>query len=345
MQMMRLGRTEILASRTALGALPIQRREEKDAVRILRTAYERGINFFDTARYYSNSEERLGKALSDVRSQVFIATKTGASDRKGVLAELETSLRNLKTDYVDIYQLHNPASVDYEDPESAFAGLLEARQKGYVRFLGLTNHRYLVAMDGAKSGKFDTIQFPFSLLATEKEKTLVQLCKDNDLGFIAMKALSGGLIRRPDAAFAFLRQYPHVLPIWGIQFSRELEEVLSYEANPPELDEEMRRIVEEEKSVLSGDFCRGCGYCQPCPAEIPIEMAARIELFMTRSPYVELLSHEFAEKMERIDDCIHCNHCKDHCPYGLDTPELLKKNLAWYRAFRNDHYWEIPDTK
>lgn len=335
--MMRLGRTGIEASRTAFGALPIQRISRDDAARLLQKAYENGVNFFDTARAYTDSEEKLGHALSHVRDEIYIATKTHAETRVGVLEHLETSLRNLKTDYIDIYQLHNPPMIDYDDPEGAYAALLEARDKGLVRFLGLTNHRLDVALDAAKSGRFDTIQFPINVLSSPDDLTMIDACRELDLGLIAMKAMSGGLIRRPDAAFAFLRRYPNLLPIWGVQREAELDEFLGYEARPPALDDEMVQAIQAEREELSGGFCRACGYCQPCPAQIPIETAARLSLLMTRAPYEQFLTDDFGAQMERIEDCTECGHCRENCPYGLDTPELLRANLDWYRAFRDEH--------
>ena len=338
MDQMRLGRTNIMASRSGFGALPIQRNGREDAARILRKAYEEGINFFDTARAYTDSEEKIGCALSDVRNHIFIATKSGAKDKKSLLRDLETSLRNLKTDHIDVYQLHNPASLpDYEDPDGLYQGLLEAKKKGYVRFIGLTNHRLSLALQAARERRYDTIQFPLSSLSSDEDLKLVRLCGENDIGFIAMKGLSGGLITNAATTFSFLRQFGNVLPIWGIQRMSELEEFLAYEEHPPVLDEAMRKLIEKDRSELAGTFCRGCGYCLPCPAGIPIETAARISLLLTRSPYQGYLTEEFREKMERINNCVHCNHCKNHCPYGLDTPVLLRQMLKSYNEFYEAH--------
>lgn len=337
MEKMRLGKTEIMASRTGFGALPIQRISINDAAFLLKKAYDNGINFFDTARAYTDSEEKIGYALSNVRKNIFIATKTAATDKKSLFKDLETSLRLLKTDYIDIYQLHNPASIDYDDPDGIYAGLCEAKRKGLVRFIGLTNHRLNLALEAASSGHFDTIQFPLSMLSSDEDIKLIDECRKNDVGLIAMKAMSGGLIRRPDAAFAFLRQFPNVLPIWGVQRERELDEFLRYENNPPVLDDAMRQLIKKERLELSGDFCRGCGYCKPCPAGIPIETAARLTLLMSRSPYQPYLSDEFKEQMDRIEKCTGCGHCRRHCPYGLDTPALLRRNLEEYREFCKHH--------
>jgi len=335
MEKTRLGRTGLMVSRTAFGALPIQRVDMETARTILRQAYEGGINFFDTARGYSDSEAKLGYALADVRQEIILATKcSGAKDRASVLQLIETSLSNLRTDYVDILQLHNPATLpDPDDPDSTYAGLIEAREKGMARYIGITNHKLDRALEAARSGMYDTVQFPLSAISAERDLELIAVCKEHDVGLIAMKAMSGGLLTDARLAFAALRRYENVVPIWGIQRESELAEFLALEADPPEWTAELAAAVEREKAELSGDFCRGCGYCLPCPVEIPIPMAARISLLLHRAPSARFLTPEWQAQMDRIEDCLECNQCSEKCPYELDTPALLKKMLVEYRAF------------
>lgn len=326
-----------MVSRTALGVLPLQRVEMPEAVRILRRAYDAGITFYDTARGYTDSEEKIGNALGDVRDSIVIATKSFATTKTKLLEQLETSLRNLRMDYVDVLQLHNPDAVpDPNDPESAYAGLLEAREKGMVRFFGISNHRREVAQAAIESGLFDTLQYPLCHLSAPDDLALIETCKQADMGVIAMKALSGGLITNARAAFTFLRQYENLVPIWGIQRMSELEEFIELEANPPSL-EEMWPVIEQDRAELAGDFCRACGYCMPCPQEIPVSMAARMSLLVRRMPYQGFMGPEWHEKMHRIENCTECGHCRAHCPYGLDTPALLKKQLADYELFYEEH--------
>ena len=334
MKKIRLGRTDVTVSQTAFGCLPIQRITFDEAKFLLRKAFDNGVNLFDTARAYSDSEEKIGYALNDVRAQIFLATKSMATDRAGVLSDLKTSLRNLKTDAVDLLQLHNPLTLpDPNDPESAYAGLLEAKKLGLTRFIGMTNHQLKLADEAVRSGLYDTLQFPLSALSSPEELALIALSKQHDVGLIAMKALCGGLLTNIDAAFTFLRQFDNVAPIWGIQRESELDQFLALEKNPPKLDAGMLAEIDREKQALSGDFCRGCGYCLPCPAEIPIPMAARITLLMQRAPTADFLTPEWQAKMRRVEDCIECGHCIDHCPYGLDTPALLKKTYAEYLTY------------
>ena len=332
MDTMRLGRTNLRVSRSGFGALPIQRISFDEAKAILRKAYDNGINFFDTARAYTNSEEKIGYALADVRNDIILATKSKAGDRKTLLKDLETSLRNLKTDHVDILQLHNPAELpDPEDPESSYAGLLEARQKGLIRFLGVTNHKIGNALQAAASARYDTVQFPLNSLSAAADLKLIEVCKERDLGVIAMKALSGGLITNAATTFAFLRQYDNLVPIWGIQKLNELDEFIAFEKNPPILDEAMWRLIEKDRTELAGDFCRGCGYCMPCPVGIEINSCARMSLMIRRAPQAAQLTDKAQAMMKKIEDCLHCGKCKAKCPYGLDTPRLLEENYQDYR--------------
>ena len=335
MEQTKLGRTGMHVSRTAFGALPIQRVSFKQARTILRQAYEGGITFFDTARGYSDSEEKIGEALSSVRSEIVLATKSsGARDRASLLERLEVSLKNLRTDHVDLLQLHNPGTLpDPEDPDSLYGGLLEARRKGMARHIGITNHKLDNAIAAARSGLYDTVQFPLSAISADKDLDLVDVCRQNDVGLIAMKALSGGLLTDARLAFAALRQYENVVPIWGIQRESELAQFLALEADPPLMDDGMHAAIEREKAELSGDFCRGCGYCLPCQVEIPIPTAARMAYLLRRSPNERLLTPEWQEQMMRIEDCLECGQCSERCPYDLDTPALLKKMLQNYLAF------------
>jgi len=329
-----LGSTGITVNKNGFGALPIQRRTKEEAVIILRKAYEKGVRFFDTARAYSDSEEKLGLALADVRKEIFISTKTMSLTSEKIKADLETSLSLLKTDYVDIFQLHNPAVCPKPgDGSGVYETLLDLKAAGKIRHIGITNHRLHVAKEAILSGLYETLQFPFCYLSGPQEEELVRLCKEHNMGFLAMKALSGGLITRSDAAYAFMNQYPTVLPIWGIQHEHELDEFISYQTDEPTVTGEIAELIRHDKAELSGDFCRGCGYCMPCPAGIQINNCARMSLMLRRAPSQRWLSPEWQTNMEKINDCLHCGACMRKCPYGLDTPSLLTKNLLDYKTF------------
>jgi predicted aldo/keto reductase-like oxidoreductase len=334
MRTIRLGRTGLSVSGTGFGALPVQRASLEEGARLLRRAFDAGINFFDTARVYTDSEEKIGRALSGVRSKLFIATKSGAGDKATILQHLETSLRQMQTEYVDILQLHNPRELpDPADPNSAYAALAEARRQGKARFVGITNHSLAVARQAAESGLYDTIQFPLSAISSAGEFRFVEECAARDIGVIAMKPLCGGLMTNPAPSFAALRQFGNLVPIWGIQRERELDEILALEAHPPALDAAMRAEIEKLRQELAGEFCRACGYCLPCPANIPIPMAARMGYLLRRMPWQQFLTPQWREKMARVDQCQSCGHCREHCPYELDPPRLLRKMFEDYKAF------------
>ncbi len=327
-----LGKTDIIVNKNGFGALPIQRISFDDAKVLLRKAYDAGVRFFDTARFYTDSEEKIGYALSDVREHIYIATKTAATTAEGFWKDLETSLHNLKTDYVDIYQFHNPAVCPKPgDGSGLYEAMLEAKEQGKIRFIGITNHRMSIAEEAIESGLYDTLQFPFNYLSTEREIALAKACVEHEMGFIAMKGLSGGLLTNSAAIYAYMAQFENVLPIWGVQKESELDEFLSYIGNPPELTDELKAVIEKDQKELAGEFCRGCGYCMPCPAGIEINNCARMSLLLRRSPSARYLSPEGQAKMKKIEDCLHCGHCKSMCPYGLDTPKLLEENYKDYK--------------
>ena len=225
MKTVTLGNTGITVNRNGFGALPIQRISVEEAGKLLRKAYDNGIRFFDTARAYSDSEYKIGQALADVRDDIIIATKTASTTVEGFWKDLETSLSMLKTDHVDIYQFHTPSFCPKPgDGTGLYEAMLEAKAQGKIRHIGITNHRLHVAREAVESGLYETLQFPFSYISGEQELELVNKCKAANMGFIAMKGLSGGLITNSAAAYAFEAQYDGVLPIWGVQREKELDD-------------------------------------------------------------------------------------------------------------------------
>ena len=336
MDLVVLGKTGLTVNKNGFGALPVQRVSKKEAVYLLQKAFYNGINYFDTARVYSDSEEKLGAAFEYTRERIVISTKTAAQDAAGMRRDLEESLRRLKTDYIDIYQFHNPAFCPKPgDGSGLYEEALKAKEEGKIRHIGITNHRLAVAKEAIDSGLYETLQFPFSYLASDKDLEVVKQCGEAGMGFIAMKGLAGGLIHNSACAYAYMAQpqFAHVAPIWGIQRESELDEFLSYQECPPQLDGRMRAEIEKDREELSGGFCRGCGYCMPCPAGIEINNCARMSLMLRRAPKEGWLSPAWQEKMKRIEDCLHCGQCIKKCPYGLNTPQLLAKNYEDYKTF------------
>ncbi|MCL2427183.1 MAG: aldo/keto reductase [Oscillospiraceae bacterium] len=337
MEKTRLGKTNLMVSRTSFGALPMQRVTDDEARALLRTAFDGGINFYDSARGYSTSDYRVGHMLADVRDQVIIATKTFASNKEEFEKQLDESLSDIGS-YIDIYQFHNlPFFPRPGGSDGLYDAMLKAKEEGKIRHISFSSHRLELAKEMVASGLYDTVQFPMSSLATDEEIELIKLCKEHDVGFIAMKALAGGLLTNAKSAFAFLRQYENVVPIWGIEKMWELEEILSYEKNPPILDDEMWEVINKDRKELSSGFCRACGYCLPCPAEIQIPMTARMALLLGRARWQSFITEEWQNEMHKIRNCTDCGHCIKNCPYNLDTPALLRENLEFYEKFATEH--------
>lgn len=335
MKTITLGNTGITVPQNAFGALPIQRVEKDYAVMLLRKAYEGGMRFFDTARAYSDSEEKMGAAFDGMRDKVYIASKTMADTPEKFRQDLETSLHNLRTDYLDLYQFHCVKQCYRPgDGTGMYEAMMEAKEQGKIRHIGITAHKIGVAEDIVESGLYETLQFPFSYLATERDIQLVQACEKAGMGFIAMKGLSGGLLTNSDACMAFLSQYP-VLPIWGIQRESELDEWLGYFEHEIPMTPELEAYIEKDREELLGDFCRGCGYCTPCTVGIQINNCARMSQLIRRSPSAQYLGEEWQGLMLRIEECVDCGICKTRCPYELDIPTLLRKNLEDYKSILN----------
>ena len=328
-----LGRTGLAVPQNGFGALPIQRIPKADAVRLLRRAFDGGMRYFDTARAYSDSEEKVGEAFAGgPRDEIVLATKTQAKTPAEFREQLETSLRTLRTDRIDVYQFHCVGQCWRPgDGSGMYEEMLAAKAAGKIRHICVTSHLVAVAEECVDSGLYDTLQFPFSYLASDREVALVKRCEAANVGFIAMKGLAGGLITRSDAAMAFISQFPNVVPIWGVQREKELDEWLSYMADTPSMTPERRALIERDRKELAGSFCRGCGYCLPCTVGIRINDCNRMSLMIRRAPSASWLGENWQTEMEKIVDCVDCRQCVEKCPYELDIPNLLRKNLEDYR--------------
>nr|WP_296877608.1 aldo/keto reductase [uncultured Methanobrevibacter sp.] len=326
---MKLGKTNLEVNKNGFGALPIQRCNMDESIEILQKAYANGIDFYDTAHFYTDSEEKLGNAFEDVRENIYLASKTAAETPKVFWSDLETSLKSLKTDYLDLYQFHNISFTPKNDDE-LFKAMIQAKEDGMINHIGITTHKITFAHEAIESGLYETLQYPFSYLSGSEEIDLVNKCKQLDVGFIAMKAMGGGLIKNSKASYAFLNQFDNVLPIWGIQKISELDEFLSYDENTV-LNDSLKAEIEKDKNELGEDFCRGCGYCMPCPEGIKINTCARMSLWVRRFPTEPHLTEEWQQIMAKSEDCIECYSCVDNCPYELDIPRLLKENYEDYK--------------
>ena len=326
MRKVRLGRTGIEVNEVAMGCLPIQRVSKDEAVKILHRAYDGGVELFDTAHVYTDSEEKMGAAFTpSMRKNIIITTKAQCMDYKTAMQQLDLSLQRLGTDYIDIYQWHNPSKIDdaLENEDSVYHAMLDAKAQGKIRFIGITNHHLGRATEAAKSGLYDTVQYPFSMLSSEDEVELTRLCKEQDVGFLAMKAMCGGLLEDGTAPFAFMHQFDNVLPLWGVQKVEEMDQFLSLAADPSAFDEEMQKQVELIRAENGNEFCRGCGYCMPCPMGINLPIMMRIEFFIKRNRPEKYLAEPYYSQVQQIDTCIKCGKCMSKCPYQLNIPERI----------------------
>ena len=332
MQKVILGSTGIEVNNCGFGGLPIQRISDEAAEKLLWKAIDAGINFFDTGKTYGDSEVKLGRVLSKVRDKVYIATKTPAKNPEDFWKDLNQSLERLQTDYIDVFQFHNPPFCPKPgDGTGIYEAALEAKAQGKIRHIGISSHKLPIAKEIIESGLYEVLQFPFCYLATEADMEIVEGCREANIGFMAMKALAGGVIDNAKAAYAYQEQFDYVVPVWGIQRETELDEFISYMENPPVMDDEMKAIIKKDQEELSGDFCRGCGYCLPCPAEIQINQCARMALLLRRGNATNFLSPTWQENMKKIENCINCGACASRCPYGLNPPEMLKKHYEDYK--------------
>lgn len=338
MEKMILGRTGLEISRSGFGALPIQRVSFEEAARLLNRALDAGINYIDTARAYSDSEAKIGAGVGNRRNEFFIATKTHAKTGEALKKDLETSLRELKTDVIDVYQFHNPGFVPVPGGEDGlYDAAVQARREGKIRFIGITQHSIERAFQAVNSGLYDTMEYPFNHLSTERDRELVHLCSEKNVGFVAMKALSGGLVTDARLPFVFLREYANVVPIWGFQKMEELNQIIDMEQNPPVRTDEIDRLIERDRRELSGAFCRSCGYCLPCPADIKIPQANRMMQLLGRAVWQNYVTSEWQREMEKIENCVHCGACAKRCPYGLKPYESMREQLKGYREFVKTH--------
>jgi len=329
-----LGSTNITVPKNGFGALPIQRITKEEAARLLRKAVDGGMNYFDTARAYTDSEEKMGYAFQGIRDKLIIATKTMATGAEGMWSDLEASLKALGTDYIDVYQFHNPAFCPVPGGEDGlYDAALEAKKQGKIRHIAITNHRLKVAHEAIDSGLYALLQFPFSYLSGPKEQELVDKCREKGMGFVAMKGMAGGLIRDGLTAAAWMARQEDVVPIWGVQHEWELDQFLSAVRETPELTPQRQEEIDRDRAELCGDFCRSCGYCMPCPVGIQINQCARMSLLLRRMPAEQYLTEQWQGEMKKIEKCLHCNQCRFMCPYGLDTPRLLQDNYKDYWAF------------
>jgi predicted aldo/keto reductase-like oxidoreductase len=338
METIRLGKTGLMVTRLGFGGIPIQRLDEAGAVRVVRKCLEHGINFIDTAANYSTSEERVGRAIAGRRDGLIIATKTMQRTREGVEKELKRSLSRLGVDHIDLYQLHAVNTFDEYRQVTALGGAMEALREAYksglVKHVGCTSHSADVAKEAVKSGLFETLMFPLNFVACEAADELLPLCREHNVGFIAMKPIGGGMLDNAVIAVKYLLQYDDVLILAGIEKEEEIDEIAGVLAGLPGLTDAERREMEWVRKELGTRFCRRCDYCKPCPEGVPISLVMITKSFLRRMPIERLATGWFADGMKDAENCTRCGECLSKCPYGLPIPDMIEENLALFKEER-----------
>jgi len=342
MDRIRLGRTGMMVSRLGFGGIPIQRVSDDEAVAVVRKCLDLGVTFLDTANAYTTSEARIGRAINGRRQEVIIATKSGSRTREGLERHLKLSLERLGVDYIDLYQFHGIS--DFKsletvlDPKGPMAAVEEAKKAGIIRHIGITSHQIDVAKEAVKSGRFESLMFPFNFITCEPADQLLPLCREHDVGFIAMKPLAGGALDNVTIAFKYLLQFDNVLPIPGIEKPREIEEIVRVLQGPREMSAAEQREMQKMRDELGTRFCRRCDYCQPCTQEIPISLMMSADTAIKRMPPDRLFTAAFfADAVEKAANCTQCGDCEERCPYHLPIQEMLAEQVGYFRQAKQKY--------
>jgi predicted aldo/keto reductase-like oxidoreductase len=333
----RLGKTDLEVTVVGFGGIPIQIVAEDVAVAAVRKAYDLGINFFDTARGYTNSEERIGKALEG--RKYFVATKSGNREAEGVYRDVERSLANLRRSQVDLYQLHGVNNDDELDgvlaPGGALEGLRRARDEGKIAHIGITGHRRETLVNAVeRCDDFASVQVPFNLVEDEILDNLVPLCAERDVGIIAMKPIGGGNFTNAPLAVKWCIAQPITVAIPGMATPQEVEEDLAV-VKQPTLTAEEQVAIDRMRSELNQRTCRRCRYCEPCPQGVQIGMLLHGRSIVHRMGAARWKEWGAIEIIASADLCTECGECVEKCPYELPIPELIRE--------ATDHYRTIPE--
>jgi len=312
-------------------------------VKVVRRCLDLGINYLDTANGYTTSEERIGKAVKGRRKDVFIATKSFPGTPEIIEKNLELSLKRLDTDYIDLYQFHginDTKTMDrILDPESGLYNVFEkAKKEGKIRHIGVTSHQMDTAKALVRTGRFETLMFPFNFITSEPADELLPLCRQNDVGFIVMKPLAGGMLDNARIAFKYLLQFKDVVTIPGIEKISEIEEIAGYYEGPQRITAADRREMQRMRDKLGTRFCRRCDYCQPCQQGIAISMVMTFPTFVKRLPPDWYLEGGFiADNMAKAATCVQCGECEARCPFQLPIREMIAENCKLYEEIKAAH--------
>lgn len=310
------------------GGIPIQGISFEEAEKVILHAVDRGINFFDSARGYTDSEEKIGRALQKRRGSIYLATKAMSRDAASMRGELEASLRNLRTDMIDLYQLHCVGSSEQLDrvlgPGGAYETLARARDEGKIRWIGITGHSRDVVLEGIETGMFDTAQFPFNPIETEWMEKVVPAASGNNTGTIGMKPAAGGALGNIPLSIRYTLERGIDVSIPGMDSIEQVDDNCSAGEDTPPLTVDELEFLSGEKTFWGEQFCRRCGYCMPCPNGLNIPFLLLLEVYYTRYGLKEWALERLAGLAKSYNDCIECGECLEKCPYDLPIPSLLK---------------------
>lgn len=323
-----LGKTGLKISRMGFGGLPIQRADEAACREILVRLAELGVNYIDTARGYTVSEGFIGNAIEGMRDKFILATKSMAKDKESMARDIEISLQNLKTDYIDIYQIHNPNKEAYQQiiaPGGALEALLEAKEAGKIGHIGFTNHFAEMVELALQEDWVETVMFPYNIVETQGEG-LIATCREKNVGFIAMKPLAGGAIEDGNLALRFIAKNENVdLLIPGMDYPEQVQKNYDAIMDPAPLSQEELEKIAQIRKELGNNFCRRCNYCAPCSVGIKIPTVFLFDGYLTRYGLPDWAKSRYDSLDKHASDCIVCGDCEKRCPYHLPIRDMLMK--------------------
>lgn len=324
-----LGKTGLRVSVIGFGGIPVQRISEEEAIKVIERAEELGINFIDTARGYGISEVFIGEALKGRREKWIIASKTMARDKETMKREIDISLNNLNTGYIDLYQFHNVRTMeDYEkilSENGAYVALEEAKVEGKIRHIGITSHSLDLLKIAVESGKFETIMYPYNIVETQANE-IFKRANELNIGVIAMKPMAGGALTDGTIAMKFILENKSITTaIPGMASIKEVEENSRVGSNFVPLNNEERKKALKDASELGDEFCRRCGYCAPCPKGIDIPSMFVVSGYKERYDLATWAEERYHAMKNTAKDCIECGTCEKKCPYNLPIRKMLKE--------------------
>jgi predicted aldo/keto reductase-like oxidoreductase len=328
-----LGKTGLKVSALGFGGIPIQRIDAQDARELMHQVMEAGINYIDSARGYTVSEEYIGYAIEGIRDQFVLATKSMARDKESMARDVDISLKNFRTDYIDLYQIHNPNASQLETvcaPGGALEALLEARAAGKIGHIGITLHSADVFRQALALDWVETVMFPYNIVETQAEE-LIAACAEKNIGFICMKPLAGGAIDDATLAMRFISHNSNVtVTIPGMAEKKELDEnVAAFCDDTPLTQQEIEKINGIRKE-LGGNFCRRCGYCAPCSVGIGIPAALVAEGYHLRYNLKDYAMARYEASGAPASSCVDCGLCEERCPYHLPIRQMLKRVVSTF---------------